>query len=32
MGRVPADPGWQMRRELLSRGYTTRWGKLPRTG
>ncbi|WP_410003731.1 DUF4113 domain-containing protein [Pseudomonas oryzihabitans] len=21
-----------MRRELLSRGYTTRWGKLPRTG
>jgi DNA polymerase V len=32
VGRVPADPGWQMRRELLSRGYTTRWGKLPRTG
>jgi len=29
MGRVPADPGWQMRRELLSRGYTTRWGELP---
>lgn len=24
VGRVPADPGWQMRRELLSRGYTTR--------
>ncbi|WP_133861657.1 MULTISPECIES: DUF4113 domain-containing protein [Pseudomonas] len=29
-GRVPADPGWQMRRELLSQGYTTRWGELPR--
>ncbi|WP_144958025.1 DUF4113 domain-containing protein [Pseudomonas oryzihabitans] len=29
VGRVPADPGWQMRRELLSRGYTTRWGELP---
>ncbi|WP_426943828.1 DUF4113 domain-containing protein [Pseudomonas oryzihabitans] len=26
VGRMPADPGWQMRRELLSRGYTTRWG------
>lgn len=26
VGRVPADPGWQMRRELLSRGYMTRWG------
>ncbi|NMZ43494.1 Y-family DNA polymerase [Pseudomonas oryzihabitans] len=32
VGRVPADPGWQMRRELLSRGYTTRWGELPRAG
>lgn len=27
--RVLADPGWQMRRELLSLGYTTRWGELP---
>lgn len=32
VGRVPIDPGWQMRRELLSRGYTTRWGELPRAG
>ncbi|NMY90084.1 DUF4113 domain-containing protein [Pseudomonas oryzihabitans] len=32
VGRVLADPGWQMRRELLSRGYTTRWGELPRAG
>ncbi|WP_459475013.1 DUF4113 domain-containing protein [Pseudomonas sp. No.117] len=24
--RVPADPGWTMRREL-SQGYTTRWGR-----
>jgi len=26
VGRLPADPGWQMRRKLLSRGYPTRWG------
>lgn len=26
VGRVPADSGWQMRRGLFSRGYTTRWG------
>ncbi|WP_409457133.1 DUF4113 domain-containing protein [Pseudomonas oryzihabitans] len=32
MGRLPADPAWQMRRELLSRGYTTRWGELLRAG
>lgn len=32
VGRVPADPGWQMRRELLSRGYTMRWGELPLVG
>lgn len=31
-GRAPADPGWQMRRELLPRGYTTKWGELPRVG
>ena len=29
VGRVLADAGWQMRRELLSRGYTTRRGELP---
>ncbi|WP_367575525.1 DUF4113 domain-containing protein [Pseudomonas oryzihabitans] len=32
VGRLPADPGWQMRRKLLSRGYMTRWGELPRAG
>jgi len=30
VGRVPADPGWQMRRELLSRWYTTWWEEFPK--
>ncbi len=26
--RVPVEPGWGMRRELMSPGYTTRWDQL----
>lgn len=28
LGRVPAEPAWAMRRELLSQRYTTRWDEL----
>ena len=28
LGRVPAEPAWAMRRELMSQRYTTCWDEL----
>jgi len=28
IGRVPARPAWEMRREMLSQRYTTRWDEV----
>ncbi len=32
LGRVPANPDWGMRREMLSRSYTTNWDELITVG
>nr|WP_232102382.1 DUF4113 domain-containing protein [Stutzerimonas stutzeri] len=28
LGRIPARAGWSMKREMMSRWYTTRWDEL----
>ena len=28
LGRIPAAPEWEMKRDLMSQRYATRWGEL----